>query len=127
MRFSAGSPGLAKRLFCLLFALGCLSPAGRAGGIEKMPKSANDLLLAGKRLELTLKQKMEISKVYQWAASACDWHARSIKEEAVLWQKYREAFSRSLEKGIKILTPRQRKLWRKSQLPDPKTPKPPEK
>ena len=113
-------PGtLIKILLC--FAL----MAQAASGLDcaKLPKSANDLLRAEKRLKLTPRQKVKISRIYTWALMGIDRLAREEKDEAVIQAKTNVLYEKSLKSGLKVLTPKQRSLWKKSQLPDHKIPK----
>lgn len=113
-------PGtLIKILLC--FAL--MAQAASGLDFAKLPKSANDLLRAEKRLKLTPRQKVKISRIYTWALMGIDRLAREEKDEAVIQAKTNVLYEKSLKSGLKVLTPKQRSLWKKSQLPDPKIPK----
>lgn len=113
-------PGtLIKILLC--FAL--MAQAALGLDVAKLPKSANDLLRAEKRLKLTPRQKVKISQIYTWALMGIDRLVRDEEDEAVIQAKANALYAKSLKSGLKVLTPKQRSLWKKFQLPDPKIPK----
>ncbi|MDB2674298.1 hypothetical protein N9Y81_05025 [Akkermansiaceae bacterium] len=100
-----------------------MSSVGLGEKANGLPKSANDLLQAEKRLELTPKQKVKITRIYQWALTGADWLGRDERDQAIIRAKTKNLFERSLKDGLKVLTPKQRKLWQKPRLPEPKVPK----
>lgn len=99
-----------------------MSSVGLGQKAADLPKSANDLLQAEKRLELPPRQKVKITRIYKWALTGADWLGRDERDQAIVRAKIKNLFERSMMNGLKVLTPKQRSLWKKSQRPDPKMP-----
>lgn len=96
--------------------------------VREIPSNANDLLLAGKRLELTKKQTIKIKKIFDRAVLELDWIARTAGQDRKRYElKMKSILAKSLRDGLKVLSPEQRKRWQKSQAPDPKEPRMPAK
>ena len=111
-------------IFVLLLAGGASKAQEEKKQIRE--QGADALLLAEKRLELSPKQKVAIKKIHDWTIKELDWNARNNDElnYAKYVAKKKAVWKRSLTSALKLLTPKQAKLWHKSQAPDPKTPKP---
>ena len=114
---------LAKSIWQFAVLMTLLSSSALGEEKKKPVLSVRDLLLASERLQLTNKQETSLTKIERRMISELDWLARTQSDREKRTLKFKTVQMKSLESGLKLLNPEQKKLWRQSQAPDPKPPK----